>query len=257
MSEPNQSINRLVYGAVCAPRFRSNPHAHTHAHAHAKETRSIRPTETDDCWLTDACNIAFRFLTIITHIHRPQGPTAMASQGVPAGFRQSKEASTGASILTCSAHDREVCGPCHLDFAQANASRRHLAATGGNRPNEFDPNQPIVGGGTVRTSFGSKTVAVLHVGTQLSMSNLSGDGRPGLVGVIREYAYRDPDRCGGQKLPSYQIRFDDGDTEYVAIEDVGDARGQWRVLSRERGGGVVDRGERGGGTAWLPLVIDY
>lgn len=61
-----------------------------------------------------------------------------SGSGVPAGFRQRKEPSTDVSILTCEAHHREVCGPCDLDFAEENAWRRNLVATGGNIPHKFD-----------------------------------------------------------------------------------------------------------------------
>lgn len=105
----------------------------------------------------------------------------MASSGGFASFSQRKEPSTGASILMCTAHEREVCGPCGHDFAKANAWHRKLVRTGGNVPNDFDPSEPIVVGGTNKTSYGHKTVPVLHVGTRLRMANRSGDGRPDLM----------------------------------------------------------------------------
>ncbi len=84
---------------------------------------------------------------------------------------------------------------------------------------------------TVRTCFGNKTVAVHRIGTRLAMENRSKDGRPNLLGTVHGCDYRDPDRGGGPVLPCYQMVFDDGEVEYVAIEDVGDPKGYWRVLS--------------------------
>ena len=100
-----------------------------------------------------------------------------------------------------------------------------------NVAHKFDTSKPIQSGGTVQTCYGNKTVAVLPVGTGLSMENRSGDRTPDLRGTIRGYGYHDPDGCGGQILPCYKIQFKDGEVNFVAIEDIPVPGGYWKVLS--------------------------